>query len=450
MIPVQMSRVRQPNTARQPLFTLALTLTVVAGCGTKQQDVSLFVSGDTAGWITPCGCTSNQSGGLARRATLIRTVGETDPVVVVDVGGAVTGNSPYDFVKLRAILAGQIKMDLDAFNLGGPESQFTAKQLRQLQSDLGVPFVSANLRDSEGQPVAPAVRTIQRGGQSIVVTGVIDPKFAGPDLKVLDPYRSVYDAIRELHADRIIVLAYVEEPGLRALANKLPDVDAVIGGPTGQVVPPTTIGHVLVGSSTNKGKFLLQMKLPVSGTVTAEIVEVTSRIDEALEQKDNLKAFYAALGKADFSPSQTQFVSTRLMGAASQKIVGSKSCIQCHEPDNEVWHDSAHSHAWHSLQTTGAEVDPACQRCHTTGYGLSGGFQTVALSKSLVSVGCEDCHGPSHEHAAEPTVRTPFVASERCVTCHDHENSPTFEYDDYWAQIIHGDAEETVGKGSSL
>src|SRR5438105_2896094 len=33
--------------------------------------VTLVVSGDTAGWILPCGCTSNQSGGLARRGTFI-------------------------------------------------------------------------------------------------------------------------------------------------------------------------------------------------------------------------------------------------------------------------------------------------------------------------------------------------------------------------------------------
>ena len=94
--------------------------------------------------------------------------------------------------------------------------------------------------------------------------------------------------------------------------------------------------------------------------------------------------------------------------------------------------------SWHSLQTTGAQVDPACQRCHTTGYGLSGGFETIATSQSLVSVGCENCHGPSQQHAAEPTIRTPYVAKEQCISCHDHENSPEFEYDTYWDEIIHG------------
>ena len=31
----------------------------------------VVVSGDSAGWITPCGCTSNQSGGLLRRGSYL-------------------------------------------------------------------------------------------------------------------------------------------------------------------------------------------------------------------------------------------------------------------------------------------------------------------------------------------------------------------------------------------
>jgi hypothetical protein len=413
-------------------------LLVVVGCGQQQQDVTVFVSGDTAGWITPCGCTSNQSGGLSRRATLIQLARKQSPTLVVDVGGAVAGNSPYDYVKLRAILIGQMKMGLDAFNVGGPESQFTSAQLRELNDELKIPFVSANLRDDTGNPIAPAVRYLQAGGQRVAVTGIVDPELVGAGLSAVDPYRSVYDTIRDIEADRIIVLAYADEPQLKELAKKLPDVDAILGGPTGQVMPPNMVGHVLVGSSTNKGKFLLQLDVPTAGNLTAEIVEVASTIETSDQQQNNLEKFYQRLGEEDFSPDQTLFVSTRLRGASTQKIAGSEACHRCHKPDDAVWHDSKHAHSWHSLQTTGAQVDPACQRCHTTGYGLVGGFETIAASETLMSVGCENCHGPAHEHAAEPTVRTPFVAKEQCVSCHDHENSPDFEYESYWSEITHG------------
>src|SRR3954465_14300983 len=71
---------------------------------------TLIISGDTAGWITPCGCTSNQSGGLLRRATYLADLGKKGSVIYLDAGGAAGGDSPYQKVKFEAILAGEMEM----------------------------------------------------------------------------------------------------------------------------------------------------------------------------------------------------------------------------------------------------------------------------------------------------------------------------------------------------
>ena len=273
---------------------------------------------------------------------------------------------------------------------------------------------------------------------------MIDPEFAGDHLSASDPYQAVRTAIADKEFDRVVVLAYMGTSALKDLAKKLPNVDAVLGGPTGQVLPPQKVGQVLVSSSTNKGKFLLELTLPVNQLVDAKITEVSADIKESTEQKDNLKTFYKQLAENDFAPEQTQFVSSRLIGAGAHSISGSESCVRCHKLDDNVWHDSKHSHAWASLQTTGAHVDPACQRCHTTGYGFEGGFQTVAMSQQLVNVGCENCHGPSTRHAKDPTIRTPFDAKQSCIACHDHENSPKFEYNEYWTKIVHGPKDSQI------
>src|SRR5450432_653820 len=70
--------------------------------------VSLIVSGDTAGWIMPCGCSANQAGGLARRATYIKSLSGSSNVIVADVGGAPSGIAPYDLAKFAAILRGEV------------------------------------------------------------------------------------------------------------------------------------------------------------------------------------------------------------------------------------------------------------------------------------------------------------------------------------------------------
>ena len=84
----------------------ACVCATAAGCGPGPgRPLTVVASGDTAGWIAPCGCTSNQSGGLPRRATCVAELRRRSDVVLVDVGGAVRGASPCDLAKLEAICA---------------------------------------------------------------------------------------------------------------------------------------------------------------------------------------------------------------------------------------------------------------------------------------------------------------------------------------------------------
>jgi 2',3'-cyclic-nucleotide 2'-phosphodiesterase (5'-nucleotidase family) len=64
----------------QSVLTLRIVVVLItlllAGCSHRNVELHILTSGDTSGWITPCGCTSNQSGGLERRATLIQSIGD--------------------------------------------------------------------------------------------------------------------------------------------------------------------------------------------------------------------------------------------------------------------------------------------------------------------------------------------------------------------------------------
>src|SRR6478672_1770233 len=111
--------------------------------------LEILVSGDTSGWIVPCGCTSNQSGGLLRRGTFIRQEQSQHEVVLLDVGGAAAGNSPYDRTKFEAIVAGELLMGLTAHNLGGAELALGASYLRELAARTKAHFISANTTDND-------------------------------------------------------------------------------------------------------------------------------------------------------------------------------------------------------------------------------------------------------------------------------------------------------------
>src|SRR4051794_31567623 len=148
---------------------------------TGARPLEILVSGDTSGWIVPCGCTSNQSGGLLRRGTFVREERSRHEVVLLDVGGAAAGTSPYDRANFEAIVAGELLMGLTAHNLGGPELALGANYLRELAARTKAPFICANTRDNAGQPIADAYRLVSTGGRRLVIVGVVSSRYATSD-----------------------------------------------------------------------------------------------------------------------------------------------------------------------------------------------------------------------------------------------------------------------------
>jgi hypothetical protein len=272
---------------------------------------------------------------------------------------------------------------------------------------------------------------------------------------VTPPRQAVLHALRGAAGkfDTAIVLAYLPEDELRQLADALPEADAIIGGPTGQPISPKLVGPTLLTSATKKGKFLARLDAPAAGSAdrwTGRIVELDERFADDPDQKRNVDRFRFELGRSDFAPSQTSFVEP--LPADLPKgfaVAGNAACKKCHEDDCRDWRKSKHAAAWRAIKATGSHVDPECQRCHTTGYGLPGGFASIrddGPPRDRINVGCEDCHGPSQAHVVDSAAHTPRFARAKdvCTTCHDRENSPKFSYDAYWEKIRHGQkAKET-------
>ena len=191
--------VPDPMTRLPPKCTVALlTLSGALGAGCRPhppaapsqgRPLTVVVSGDTAGWIVPCGCTSNQSGGLPRRATYLAELAAESEVLVADVGGAPAGKSTYDRLKFEAILQGELAMGVAAHNLGASEAALGPDYLREVARRLHVPFVSTNVLFRDGQPPTMSawcpepLRIVQAAGRSVAVLGVLSPKFATAGLR---------------------------------------------------------------------------------------------------------------------------------------------------------------------------------------------------------------------------------------------------------------------------
>ncbi len=362
-------------------------------------------------------------------------------VIVVDVGGAADGTAPYQRERFRAILKGEAQMGLVAHNVGAAEFAFGMESLAELSNDTGITFLSTNAKPVKGDlPAVSHVLTVH-GGQTFLIAGVLSPQHAIDEMTVSEPAAAILSLLDTVHQkyDHLVVLAYLPADELRQLAETLPEADLIIGGPTGQALSPETIGQTLVTSATNKGKFLAEVTFaPNIATPVGRVVEMSTDFSDEAQQTQNLTAFHRFLEDRDFLASESGFVDgTALQSADSHKVAGTQSCNECHTETNDHWATTTHAHAWERLVSEGAHVDPYCQQCHTTGYGLPGGFESRKLSEHRTNVGCESCHGPSSAHVANSSERTPFDAAGICRKCHDPENSPAFEYDSYWEKVRH-------------
>ncbi len=426
-----------------------LALANGAGCqprGTANPpELVVLASGDTAGWIVPCGCTSNQSGGLLRRGTLVEQVRGEAGVIYVDVGGAAAGQAPYDRAKFEAILAGELAMGLEAHNLGAPELALGLDYLGELGGRLKAPWLSCNVRDTRGKLAVAPARIVTDNGRRVALIGVVSDRQPFEGMQLDPPREAILKTLTDHRGqyDWVIVLAYLDQSELEELAANLPEADVVIGGPTGQSIAPKKVGGTLLVSATNKGKFIARLDAPPAGgrAWTGKVIEMGDSLADDSRQQTNLQQFYAKLAQRDFAAAETSFIQVAPGSTPrTYQVAGTERCRDCHEADCQTWEASGHARAWQSLTATGAQVDSYCQQCHTTGFGLPGGFVSSRRSEARAAVGCESCHGPSLAHAEDAKRKTALAGQTagQCAHCHDRENSPKFGYDEYWPRIRHG------------
>lgn len=96
-------------------------------------------------------------------------------------------------------------------------------------------------------------------------------------------------------------------------------------------------------------------------------------------------------------------------GVGTLGYVGAEKCKQCHEKQFADWQETRMARSFEVLKPGVAmeakriaKLDPnadfthdaACLPCHTTGYGLVGGFSTIEQTPQMAGVTCEACHGP--------------------------------------------------------
>lgn len=461
--------------------------------------VALLVTGEMMGYFEPCGCSANQLGGMSRRAALHREVTEKGWTVRgLDLGSLSRRSGRQTQLKFETTLSALRALDYSAIGLGPEELRLNPEYLiSQHVQDGSNPLrlVSANVVFYESPDLGTPLpwTLIEAGGVRIGVTSVMsdsvrrlaisDKKDNDDGLKDITwkpPGETLPAVLKLMDDEQVAFRVLLSQSSLeesRALASEFPTFDLIVsaqGFGEGEA-RPEQIGSVRLLQVGEKGR--------TAGVLGIFPDEPDHRTRFSLVHLTGERFGDDAAMIALMQSYQDRLKDERIVLAepaiphsSGARFVGAEKCGECHTTAFAIWKDTPHAHALESLdpahQRTGHErlhgvnrsYDPECLSCHVTGWQpqeylrftsgfLNEEFAATSDEKQLHTLlagnQCENCHGPGSQHVelveadnleqARLSVRVTLeqARDHQCITCHDLDNSPDFDFDSYWKEVEH-------------
>ena len=463
--------------------------------------LALMLSGEQHGYFEPCGCTSNQLGGMARRADLLKKLTEAGwDVRGIDLGGLPRRTVHQAQVKFEMSLRALQDLQYVAVGLGPEDLRLQPEFLlaQDIPDETGeaLRFVSANIvffnSPELGTPIPS--RIMEVGGRRVAITSVVSESTiasvvapgSNGDINWTAPEPAIEQVLQDFDAQQIdfrILLSHSPADESRELARRYPKFDVIVTAQgfsdPNPADEPERIGDTVFLQVGHKGKYVGILGLypdDAESPLRYQLVPLDgSDFDDAQQMTDHMKVYQERL-------REQQIVVTDgvISHPSGESFVGVERCGECHEHAYDVWAESRHAHAFESLdpanELEGHErlngvrrtFDPECLSCHVTGWEpqeyiryrsgwLNKEFaeteEQLSLESRLAGNQCENCHGPGSRHIElieadeydlakkEVAVTLEQARKTVCRRCHDSDNSPEFDFDSYWTQIEHYEPE---------
>jgi len=434
--------------------------------GKPVRDLTVIFTGDTNGFLEHCGCKVNQSGGVARRATVLERLRREHPgSPVVDLGNAFTrpeNQTQLDYLaraEQRLYLETMAAMRYDACAIGTNELLFGSGWFREATKGLGIPYVSSNVAEGGGL-FAPASRIVRsEGGLRVAMVSAFEPPH-GPEalpqfeantagLSIFDPVSSLARAVAEVrdHANLVIVIGRLEPGTIRRIVRAVPGIDVILSnaGGTSALIraagTPETIGDegflgttlVLYEDSRNYGLESVRLLLDAGNRVASAGTTHYWLFEDVPDQpriRAMLNRFYDRVGTMDSAQASVKPLFADSPARMSGVYVGAARCARCHSMEYAQWKATPHAAAYKTLLDAHRHYQPRCVVCHVVGFRTRNGYKLGDPEEPLANVQCEICHGPGGDHVARPALaRMERIPPEStCLECHNPEHSDAFVY----------------------
>ncbi len=350
-----------------------------------------------------------------------------------------------------------VQIGYDATTLGAHDLYMGIDYLRTLLGEVPLTVVSANVHDeATGELVVEPYVVVDKGGVKFAITGVLDSEI---DLRthrdvethgvtVGEPYEALGELVPQLRemADFVVLLSHTGLPRAKDIVAQVPGIDFVlVGNHSAYSKEPYEIEGTVFIQPGYKGQYFSDYRLSFdaegeyagyTGTSFPLDDRVPSDASMALLLKEHKLAVEAASKDRAAEQARIREAKKKELEGYKESCIGvNDSCRRCHEAQYEKWEETAHAHAFETLEEGNQSTNPACLKCHTTCSLNLPEDGSVSVEVSLRSVQCESCHGMGTEHARDGSYGA--VVEATCANCHDEENSPDFDLATYLPKVAH-------------
>ncbi|HKY61346.1 MAG TPA: metallophosphoesterase [Gemmatimonadota bacterium] len=278
----------RPARARRPLtVAIAIAIPAAFACGGRPADeIVVLHTGDTYGYFDTCGCRSDSTGGLAKRAWVIDSLRRsTDaPILVFDTGDFSGGENEAGAAMGRTMAEAMQLMAYDAVTFGEWDLNHGPTFLRSILETTDTPWVHTNYDVVGLEDLGHRTLVVERGGRRIGVIGLYNPTILltggmRDSVVVEDIVESANRAVGELrrqNVDLVVALSHLSYKGSRALPEYVPGIDLILTGHGGKslTAPEKLTPETWVAAAGDLGRWIARSRVELGGEpVSVEAVE---------------------------------------------------------------------------------------------------------------------------------------------------------------------------------
>jgi hypothetical protein len=386
----------------------------------EEPELRLVFTGDIRGYLSPCGCSKPQIGGVLRMAGVVRALKKQPNTLYADLGNWTMAAGRQDELKADALAEVFRSLDPDALNIGAIDAKLGRDLLIALNESTNNRLISSNFA------VGDEIRIAKREGATLATIAGLMPDYEAERYGALRNLSR--ESIAASSADILLFAGSLEEA--KALIDETNFAGLVIfsqnGDPTNA---PIEYRKATLVSPGDKGRFVGYIERKNGKWTNLRTISLGP---EHFDDESAHMAYHAYLERVSSEKLLEAIPRTNELG-----YVGSEACASCHTDAHAIWIETKHANALETLEKTGNDRDPECVGCHVVGLNAISGFRSRSLTPTKADVGCESCHGPGDKHLSMPYEPYGKAGEASCLPCHNADHSPGFDFKTYWEKIKH-------------